>query len=33
MAGYKSLMTARTRLGAGVLIAAGAILTPVIAPV
>src|SRR5690349_24834408 len=33
MAGYSSLMTARTRLSAGVLIAAaGSLLTPVIAP-
>src|SRR5215475_10991526 len=33
MTGYRSLMTARTRLSAGVLIAAtGSILTPVIAP-
>ena len=31
-AGYRSLVAARTRLSAGVLIAAGALLTPVIAP-
>ena len=31
-AGYRSLTTARTRLSAGVLIAAGSLLTPVIAP-